>query len=102
MKQSPSGVWTKSSKKNHTSFTRSIGMYYTTAYVATFTEDHLIDFSGFVSAVGGNLGLFLGFSFLGMLFSLYEYIENVVLSKSTQPATKNVVKVSQASFSRCH
>ena len=102
MKQEPSGVWYKSSKENHTSFTRSINMYYTTADVATFTEDQLIDFSGFVSAVGGNLGLFLGFSFLGMLFSLYEYIENKVASKSTQLAKTKMVKVSEASLSRYH
>ena len=48
----------------------------TTTDVTTYTEARLIDFSGFVSAVGGNLGLFLGFSFLGMLFDLYDYIEN--------------------------
>ena len=100
MKQDPSGVWHKDSKKNYTSFTRYITMYYTTSDVATFTEDRLIDFSGFVSAVGGNLGLFLGFSFLGMLFSLYEYIENVLLTKLTKQDKLKKVKISQSGSSR--
>ena len=75
-------------------------MYYTTSDVATFTEDRLIDFSGFVSAVGGNLGLFLGFSFLGMLFSLYEYLENMLPSKSTKHNKIKKVKVSQSGSSK--
>ena len=69
-------------------------MYYTTSDVSTFTEARLIDFSGFVSAIGGNLGLFLGFSFLGMLFSLYEYIEGSWLSKTDPSTSAKCIKVS--------
>ena len=79
MKQDPSGVWLKESKTNSTAFTRYITMYYTTADIATFTSDKLIDFPTFVSATGGNLGLFLGLSFLGILFWFYECMENVFL-----------------------
>ena len=74
MKQDPTRVWLKEKKKNTTSFTRYITMYYTTAHVAIFTSEELIDFSTFISATGGNLGLFLGISFLGVVFALSEYL----------------------------
>ena len=53
-------------------------MYYTTTAITTFETDTLIDFSTFVSAIGGNLGLFLGISFVGVLFSLYDWIQSKV------------------------
>ena len=82
MMQNPQDIWHERNKTNQTSFTRYISMYYTSSDVTTLTEDKLIDFSGFVSAIGGNLGLFLGFSFLGMFSSLYEYIETRLSAKS--------------------
>ena len=51
-KQNPYGVWHNESKTNRTSFNRTVAMYYTTSDVTTYTEARLIDFSGFVSAVG--------------------------------------------------
>ena len=53
-------------------------MYYTTTAISTFETDKLIDFSTFISAIGGNLGLFLGISFVGVLFSLYDWIQSKV------------------------
>ena len=50
-------------------------VYFTTADESTYTSDVLVDGASFISAVGGNLGLFLGFSFLGLLFPLYEKAE---------------------------
>ena len=94
--QNPYGVWHNKSKTNSTSFNRTVAMYYTTSDVTTFTEARLIDFSGFVSAVGGNLGLFLGFSFLTMLFDLYDYIENSLSSKSNPATSTKSIKVSQS------
>ena len=64
-------------------------MYYASSDVATLTEEKLIDFSNFVSAVGGNLGLFLGFSFLGLLSSLYEYIEILLSSRQKENDENN-------------
>ena len=64
-------------------------MYYPSSDVATLTEEKLIDFSNFVSAVGGNLGLFLGFSFLGLLSSLYEYIETLLSSRQKDNDANN-------------
>ena len=81
MKQMPSNIWHQKSKSNKTSFTRLIRMYYTTSDVTTTTESQLIDFSGLISAVGGNLGLFLGFSFLGILINLLDNTESLLLSK---------------------
>ena len=81
MIQNPQDIWRERNKTNQTSFTRYITMYYSSSDVATLTEEKLIDFSNFVSAVGGNLGLFLGFSFLGLLSSLYEYIETLLSSR---------------------
>ena len=54
---------------------RYIYLYYTTADETTLSSEVLIDFAGFISAIGGNLGLFLGFSFMGMIFELYDWIE---------------------------
>ena len=54
---------------------RFIYLYYTTADETTISSELLIDFVGFISAIGGNLGLFLGFSFMGMIFELYDWIE---------------------------
>ena len=54
---------------------RSIYLYYTTADETTLSSEVLIDFASFISAIGGNLGLFLGFSFMGMIFELYDWIE---------------------------
>ena len=38
-------------------------------------EEYLIyDFNGMIGAVGGSLGMFLGFSFLDFLFSFIDFI----------------------------
>ena len=100
MKQDPTNVWNKESKKNTTSFTRYITIYYTTANVATFTSEQLIDFPTFISATGGNLGLFLGLSFLGVLFSLYEYIEKALLNVGKSNA-KRVIHMTNTDNSQC-
>ena len=45
-------------------------------YVETiYSSELIIDFPTFISSIGGNLGLFLGFSCMGVLFPLYEWIE---------------------------
>ena len=36
----------------------------------------ILDGSSFISSVGGNLGLFLGFSFLDTLFVVYQWLCN--------------------------
>ena len=46
--------------------------YYSTTSIQILTQDTMINFSNFVSAVGGNLGLFVGFSFLGFFSCFYQ------------------------------
>ena len=52
-------------------------MYYTTADQTEFTSDVLFDLPTFVGTVGGTLGLYLGFSFLGMFSPLLEIAEQM-------------------------
>ena len=57
---------------------RFIKVYYTTGDELIFSSDRLVDFSNFISSVGGNLGLFLGFSFLGLLLTFFERAEKFI------------------------
>jgi hypothetical protein len=79
--QIPSTAWENGNKTNATAFDRSLVMYYTTAEVKTYSSERIIDLSTFISSTGGNLGLFLGFSFLGMFFSFYEWVQQQFLMK---------------------
>ena len=42
--------------------------------------------SAFISSVGGNLGLFLGFSLLGTLFAIKGYVFDQILKRSKESA----------------
>ena len=53
---------------------RNLYLYYGTTDVKVSTTSELIDFSTFISNVGGNLGLFLGFSVLGTFFFIYDFV----------------------------
>ena len=53
---------------------RFLNMYYATTNVKVSTTSLKIDVSTFISNVGGNLGLFVGFSVLGSLFFIYDFI----------------------------
>ena len=44
-------------------------------------EIKLNNVSDFISAVGGNLGLFTGFSFLSLLLQMVEWSRNIPISK---------------------
>ena len=76
---------TKEAKDNKGSFPRYIYIYYITSDETTYTSSLMIDWPTFISSIGGNLGLFLGFSFLGILFPMYEKIEqgisDIILTK---------------------
>ena len=54
---------------------RFVEVSYTTADETVYSTDRLVDFASFISSVGGNLGLFLGFSFLGILFDVLDKVE---------------------------
>ena len=53
---------------------RYLSLYYGTTNVKVSTTSELIDFPTFISNVGGNLGLFVGFSVLGGFFFVYDFI----------------------------
>ena len=55
---------------------RHVFLYYSTTDETTMTSELMIDLPTFISAVGGNLGLFLGFSFMGVVFSFYNMIKS--------------------------
>ena len=77
---------------------RYVYLYYTTADEITYSSELMIDFSGFISSTGGNLGLFLGFSFMGMLFSLYEWMEPRLINRNVSKNTK--VRKSNVAFTK--
>ena len=59
---------------------KMIWIMYTGTDVVISEEVKLISFPSFIGGVGGNLGLFLGFSCLGTLFLFYKQVL-VLLSK---------------------
>ena len=88
---------TNPSPENY-SQSRYVYLYYTTADEITYSSELMIDFPGLISSTGGNLGLFLGFSFMGMLFSLYEWMEARFLNRNVGKSTK--VRTSNAGFTK--
>ena len=77
---------------------RYVTLYYATADEITYSSDLLIDFPGFISATGGNLGLFLEFSFMGMLFTLYRWMEARFLNRNLGQSTK--FRISNTGFTK--
>ena len=69
---------TKKTKKSKISSTRSFTFYFATTDVKVYTTSYKIDLNTFISNVGGNLGLFVGFSVLGGLFFVYDFIASHV------------------------
>ena len=53
---------------------RAVFLYYSTTDIKVTTTSKLITLSSFISSIGGNLGLFIGFSFIRMFFVVYEYL----------------------------
>ena len=56
---------------------KEILLYYSTTTVKVISEAKMINFPNFVSAVGGNLGLFVGFSFLGFFSYFYASVKRL-------------------------
>ena len=53
---------------------KEVLFYYSSTSVKVISQEKILDFSNFLSAIGGNLGLFVGFSFLGFFTCLYDLI----------------------------
>ena len=54
---------------------RYINMYYSTTNIKISTTSKLLNLSSFISSVGGNLGLFLGFSFMSAVLCCIKFLE---------------------------
>ena len=60
-----------SAKKEPTTY-RYWSMYYAETDVKVSTTSQLINVPTFISSIGGNLGLFVGFSFISAFFFIYN------------------------------
>ena len=67
---------------------RYINMYYSTTNVKISTTSKLLNLSSFISSVGGNLGLFVGFSFLSAVTCLFKLLE-----RSTRKVVRQSMRV---------
>ena len=56
---------------------RYIIMYYSNEDVKIYTTSELVTFSSFISSIGGNLGLFVGFSFIGVVLFVCNLLEKL-------------------------
>ena len=72
---------------------RFVYLYFTTPDEKYYSADLVIDFPTFISSIGGNLGLFLGFSCMGVLSRLYTWIEERYM-KSNDNRINDQVKIS--------
>ena len=61
--------------KKPTNVPKFIMFYYSTTELKIETKELLLNFPNFLSAVGGNLGMFIGFSFLGFFSSFYDMMK---------------------------
>jgi len=52
-------------------------VYFSTLNVEQQIESFDYDFASFLAAAGGNLGLFLGFSCLSVLFAVVNYVSKM-------------------------
>ena len=59
-------------------YIRLLSIEFITVDEVVYSSDRLIDIANFISSVGGNLGLFLGFSFLSLLFQFYDKAERYI------------------------
>ena len=53
---------------------KTIKIYYSTTDVKVSEVIDIIDLATFVGSIGGNLGLFLGFSFLGLFNAVWDFL----------------------------
>ena len=62
-------------RKGSTNVPKFIMFYYSTTELKIETKELLLNFPNFLSAVGGNLGMFIGFSFLGFFSAFYDMMK---------------------------
>ena len=63
----------------------------------TIQKEYLIhDFGGMLGSIGGTLGMFISFSFLGVISSLMEYLQKFVHYLSFKENKNNVIQIKEA------
>ena len=67
-------------KKSNGTESYSVVINYDSAEVVVSEEIHLTTLPDFISSVGGNLGLFIGFSCLPILLKATEFFRNIKMS----------------------
>ena len=55
---------------------------YSTMEIKAGTEEFLISFSNFISSIGGNLGMLIGFSCFGVFFWAFDHVKRVLNQKN--------------------
>ena len=70
----------KDNQKENTP-SRAIYIYYSTTNVRLSSTSKLVSLSSFISSIGGNLGLFIGFSFMSVLLYVYKCLLKMTPSK---------------------
>ena len=67
-----------------------IGMFfmYATTEVKVIKEELLISFSNFVSSIGGNLGMFIGFSCFGVFSWIFDHMKRILDKKNVVAGIK--------------
>lgn len=68
--------WSGPRPMNPNSTLRRISIYYYKTTVQVSTTSKLFSFSSFISSIGGNLGLFVGFSFISAILFICNMIED--------------------------
>ena len=85
-KTSTNHVENEQSATNENKPARTILLYYSTTNVRISSTSTLISLSSFISSIGGNLGLFVGFSFMSVFLVVYK-----CLTKITPPSKKDKI-----------
>ena len=64
----------------------------------TIQKEYLIhDFIGMLGSIGGTLGMFIGFSFIGVISSLMKYLQKFIHYLSFKKNKTNVIQIKEAS-----
>merc|ERR1719414_1227180 len=72
--------------------TRAIFMYYSSTDITVSTTSKLISLSSFISSIGGNLGLFVGFSFLSVFFFIHNFFIRIHnIRKQEKPTLSKLI-----------
>ena len=63
----------------------------------TIQKEYLIhDFVGMLGSIGGTLGMFIGFSFLGLISNMLEYLQKFMYDSCLKKNKNNVIQVKEA------